>query len=104
VIQLVEILAVADMVIQLLVVEMIDDNQVTLQEEFVSQQSDIVESGTFTLKQVEIINPEEIQSSSDKITDRGEEDSPLFVNETQGEKNFKGILKRKNQDKKPHCS
>jgi hypothetical protein len=51
------------------------------------------------LKQVEIINPEEIQSSSDKITDRGEEDSPLFVNETQGEKNFKGILKRKNQDK-----
>jgi hypothetical protein len=43
----------------------IDDNQVTLQEEFVSQQSDIVESGTFTLKQVEIINPEEIQSSPD---------------------------------------
>jgi hypothetical protein len=30
------------------------------------------------LKQVEIINPEEFQSSSDKITDRGEEDSPLF--------------------------
>ena len=74
----------------------IDDNQVTLQEEIVSQQSDIVESGTFTFKQVEIINP---QSSSDKNTDQREEDSPLFVNETQGEKNIKGILKRKNQDK-----
>lgn len=77
----------------------IDDNQVTLQEEFVSHQSDIVESGTFTFKQVEIINPEEIQSSSDKNTDRREEDSSLFVNETEGEKNIKGILKRKNQDK-----
>lgn len=77
----------------------IDDNQVTLQEEFVLQQSATVESGTFTFKQVEIINPEEIQSSSDKNTDLREEDSPLFVNETQSEKNIKGILKRKNQDK-----
>lgn len=59
-------------------------DQVTLQEEFVVEQSDHVESGTYTFRQVQIVNPEELQVSGNT--------------EDISDKNIKGIIKKSNRD------
>ena len=79
--------------------EQILNNQVSVQEEFVSEQSDIVLSGTFTFKQVQIINPDVISASQDTDDNNFRDDDQALLDGLQSDTNIKGILKKKNQNK-----
>ncbi|XP_052100516.1 uncharacterized protein LOC127734587 isoform X3 [Mytilus californianus] len=77
----------------------IHNNQISQQEEkIVEEESYIVESGTYTFRQVQIVNPDVVStelSTADKNSDFKKVENFEVVSDTQNDKNIKGILKKK---------
>ncbi|XP_063413108.1 uncharacterized protein LOC134695672 isoform X3 [Mytilus trossulus] len=74
------------------------NNQISQQEEkIVEEESLIVESGTYSFRQVQIVNPDTVSTelgTTDRNSDSKKVEYFEVVSDTQNDKNIKGILKK----------
>lgn len=76
----------------------IHNNQITQQEgKLIEEESLIVESGTYSFRQVQIVNPDAVSTelgTTDRNSDSKKVEYFEVVSDTQNDKNIKGILKK----------